>query len=132
MDSATRDFVRRRAHNRCEYRLLSQRHSALAHHVEHIIAKQHGGSDEAYNLALACHRCNLRKGPNLTSIDRVGGEVVPLFHPRRDEWKTHFRMRGARIEGVTAVGRATVGLLAMNDTRRLDLRSELLLLGEYG
>ncbi len=132
MDSATRDLVRRRAHNRCEYCLLSQLHSALAHHVEHIIARQHGGSDEADNLALACHRCNLRKGPNLTSIDRVGGEVVPLFHPRRDEWKIHFRMRGARIEGVTAVGRATVGLLAMNDTRSLDLRSELLLLGEYG
>ena len=130
MDSATRDFVRRRAHNRCEYCLLSQRHSALAHHVEHIIARQHGGSDEADNLALACHRCNLCKGPNLTSIDRVGGEVVSLFHPRQDEWETHFRMRGAQIEGLTAVGRATVGLLAMNDTRRLELRSELLLLGE--
>ena len=96
MDSATRDIVRRRAHNRCEYCLLPQLHSALAHHVEHIVARQHGGADEVDNLALACHRCNLCKGPNLTSIDSVSREVVPLFHPRRDAWEAHFRMRGAR------------------------------------
>ncbi len=132
MDSATRDIVRRRAHNRCEYCLLPQLHSALAHHVEHIIARQHGGADEVDNLALACHRCNLCKGPNLTSIDSVSGEVVPLFHPRRDAWEAHFRMRGAHFEGITATGRATVSLLSMNDARRLDLRRELLLLGELG
>jgi 5-methylcytosine-specific restriction endonuclease McrA len=28
------------------------------------------------NLALACHRCNLRKGPNLTGIDPMSGEMV--------------------------------------------------------
>jgi len=55
MDAATRDFVRRRAAGRCEYCLLRQEHCDLAHHVEHIVAKQHGGSDDAGNLALACH-----------------------------------------------------------------------------
>ena len=69
MDAATRSFVRQRAENRCEYCLLSQEHSELTHHIEHIIAKQHGGSDEVDNLALACHRCNLRKGPNVTGIE---------------------------------------------------------------
>jgi 5-methylcytosine-specific restriction endonuclease McrA len=73
MDSATRDLVRRRADNRCEYCLLPQTHSALTHHVEHVVAKQHGGSDEPDNLALACKRCNLRKGPNLTGIDLASG-----------------------------------------------------------
>ncbi len=130
MDSATRDLVRRRAQNRCEYRRLPQLHSAMVHHIEHIVARQHGGSDEEANLALACHRCNFCKGPNLTSIDPVGGELVQLFHPRLDAWETHFRTRGVQIEGVTAVGRATVHLLAMNDARRLELRSELLMLGE--
>jgi 5-methylcytosine-specific restriction endonuclease McrA len=102
----------------------------LTHHIEHIVAKQHGGRDDADNLALACHRCNLRKGPNLTAVDPVSGELVPLFHPRRDQWTEHFLFRGVRIQGTTPVGRATVRLLATNDARRLELRSELLAHGE--
>ena len=126
MDATTRDVVRRRADNRCEYCLLPQAYSELTHHVEHIVAKQHGGSDDVDNLALACHRCNLRKGPNLTGVDPLSGELVPLFHPRRDQWAEHFLFRGVRIMGITPIGRATVHVLAMNDARRLELRSELL------
>jgi hypothetical protein len=131
IDAEARDLVRRRARNRCEYCLLRQDHSHLTHHVEHITARQHGGSDEPENLALACHRCNLRKGPNLTGIDPTANKVVPLFHPRRDQWNDHFQIRGVRIEGITATGRATVQVLAMNDTRRLDLRLELLMQGDF-
>ena len=130
-DSERRDLVRRRANNRCEYCLLRQEHSDFTHHLEHITAKQHGGSNEPANLALACHRCNLRKGPNLTGIDPLTGEAVLLFHPRRDQWDDHFRVRGVRLEGVTATGRATVRLLGMNDARRLDLRQELLLRRDF-
>ena len=130
MDAATREFVRQRAGSRCEYCLLRQEHSELTHHIEHIIARQHGGSDEPDNLALACHRCNLRKGPNLTGVDPVNDEVVPLFHPRRDRWEQHFAIRDVRIEASTPIGRATVRLLAMNDTRRVELRAELLSRGE--
>ena len=128
--AAARDFVRRRADDRCEYCLLHQKHSRLTHHVEHIVAKQHGGHDDTENLALACHRCNLRKGPNLTGVDPSSGEVAPLFHPRRDRWAEHFLLRGARIEGITPVGRASVHVLQMNDARRVELRTELLALGE--
>ena len=130
MDAASRDAVRRRANNRCEYCLIGQEHSELVHHIEHIVAKQHGGSDNLDNLALACHRCNLHKGPNLTGVDPETGRVVALFHPRRDQWDEHFRYRRVRIEGRTPIGRATVQLLAMNDPRRLQLRSELLASGE--
>ena len=130
MDAAARTLVRRRADNRCEYCLLPQEYSHLTHHIEHIVAKQHGGSDDADNLALACHRCNLHKGPNLTGFDPESGEIVPLFHPRRDRWAEHFVFRGPRIEGLTAVGRTTVHVLGMNDARRLDLRADLLARGE--
>ena len=130
MDAATRDFVRRRAAGLCEYCLLRQEHCDLTHHVEHIVAKQHGGSDDASNLALACHRCNLRKGPNLTAIYPVTREVVPLFHPRSNDWAEHFIVESERIIGITAVGRATVQLLAMNDARRLELRTQILSSGE--
>ena len=125
MTATTREFVRRRADDRCEYCLLPQQHSAITHHVEHIVAKQHGGTDDVRNLALACHRCNLCKGPNLTGIDSFTGEVVSLFHPRRDQWKEHFVLQGSRIEGITNTGRATVQVLAINDARRLELRAEL-------
>ena len=77
-------------------------------------------------LALACHRCNLHKGPNLTGIDRSTGQVSSLFHPRRDRWPDHFALEGVRIIGITAVGRATVQVLSMNDARRLELRTEIL------
>jgi HNH endonuclease len=129
IDAAARNLIRRRANNRCEYCLFLQEYSYGTHHIDHIVAKQHGGSDDMGNLALACHRCNLSKGPNLTGIDPVSGEVVPLFHPRRDRWAEHFVVRGLRIEGLTGIGRTTVLVLGMNDARRLDLRAELLARG---
>ena len=36
---------------------------------------------------------------------------------------------GARIEGLSATGRATIKVLAMNDARRLEVRQEIL---KYG
>ena len=102
----------------------------MKHHIEHIAAKQHGGSDDADNLALSCHRCNLHKGPNLTGIDPQTGQVASLFHPRRDRWPDHFAFEGVRINGISAVGRATVQVLNMNDARRLELRAEVLKHGE--
>jgi hypothetical protein len=42
MDAATRDFVRRRADNRCEYCLLRQKHSDLTHHIEHFVQNSMG------------------------------------------------------------------------------------------
>jgi hypothetical protein len=125
MDASTRDAVRRRADYRCEYCLLRQEYNDLVHHIEQIIAKQHGGRDDLDNLALACSRCNLQKGPNLTGIDPSSGATVRLFHPRHDIWVEHFRFRGPTVEGLTPSGRATIHLLAMNDDRRLNLRSEL-------
>src|ERR1022692_3767622 len=119
MDLAARNLVRRRADNRCEYCLLRQESSHLAHHIEHIVARQHGGSDDIDNLALACHRCNLSMGPYLTGVDTESGRIVPLFHPRRDRWAEHFAWRGPRIEGLTDTGRTTVLVLGMNDARRL-------------
>jgi 5-methylcytosine-specific restriction endonuclease McrA len=130
METKTRESVRRRANERCEYCLLRQEQTGLTHHVEHIIARQHGGTDDPENLALACNRCNACKGPNLTGIDPETSTVVPLFHPRRDAWADHFEFQHARIVGKTPKGRATVNVLQINDERRLERRAELLALGE--
>jgi hypothetical protein len=133
MDSALRESVRRRAGNRCEYCGIPQQAVPTApFHVEHIIAKQHGGKDDLANLALACDRCNLRKGPNLSGIDPQTGNVVPLFNPRGNAWDEHFRLQAAEIVGLTATGRATARLLDMNARRRVELRANLATLGELG
>ena len=127
MDAKTRQLVRRRAGHVCEYcRIPEQATPAIPFHIEHTIAKQHGGDDDPDRLALACDRCNAYKGPNLTSIDPDTGEVVALFNPREHLWEEHFSLRGGEIEGLTPSGRATVRLLNMNAPRRIELREEWL------
>jgi hypothetical protein len=130
MDAATRELVRQRAGFRCEYCRLHQSYSDLAHHVEHVVARQHGGSDDPDNLALACHRCNLHKGPNLSGVDPRSGSVVPLFQPRQERWSDHFGFDGEWIFGTTATGRATIHVLSMNDPRRRQLRNAILRSGD--
>ena len=58
MAPALRELVRRRARARCEYCLVPQEFSELRFHIEHIIPRQHGGSDDEQNLGLACPDCN--------------------------------------------------------------------------
>ena len=123
---ALRLAVRRRARARCEYcRLPATDAARVPFQIEHIISRQHGGPTIFSNLAFACHRCNLFKGPNLSSIDPLTKEVVNLFNPRRMKWKRHFQLQGPIIVGRTATGRATVVLLEMNDGDRVELREEL-------
>lgn len=118
-----RQWVEDRAGGRCEYcRIAQQDEPFFRFHVDHIVARQHGGETVPENLALACHFCNRHKGPNLTSIDPHTGDLVPLFHPRSDVWNEHFECFGDMIRGRTAVGRATATLLCMNAPNRRALR----------
>jgi hypothetical protein len=123
--AAARRRIRQRAENRCEYCHTHQDDEPfVTYQVEHIIALQHGGSDEEDNLALACSYCNLHKGPNLAGIDPDTGNIEPLFHPRRQQWYEHFEARGPYLIGKTPTGRVTVRVLNMNDDVRVDLRRE--------
>lgn len=79
-----RDLVRRRANFCCEYCRLPESSDFPAHEIDHIIAEKHGGLTQAGNLALSCILCNKRKGSDLTSLDPLTGDIVLLFHPRRD------------------------------------------------
>ncbi|HEY9176020.1 MAG TPA: HNH endonuclease [Verrucomicrobiae bacterium] len=124
MDSRTRARVRERADHRCEYCHLHQDDSPLATlHVEHIVPKTHGGTDDLENLALACIDCNLHKGTNLVGVDPETRLVTRLFHPRQQDWNEHFEWRSIRLVGRTAVGRTTVRVLNMNSEDQLALRS---------
>jgi hypothetical protein len=130
MDEPTRELVRQRAGQRCEYCRIHQEDDPLfAFHIEHIIAQQHGGTDSPSNLALACHQDNLHKGPNLTGIDPVTKKLSRLFNPRQHKWRRHFRWDGPILVGRTAIGRTTVAVLAMNLPHRITLREALLAAG---
>ena len=95
-------------------------------HIEHVIAKQHGGKDVRSNLAMACPFCNQRKGTNLAGIDPESRRMVRLFNPRTNIWKDHFRMSAILIVGRTPVGRTTVVVLAMNDAVQSSTRKAIL------
>ncbi|MGO9601402.1 MAG: HNH endonuclease [Isosphaeraceae bacterium] len=132
MDAATRQSVRQRALDRCEYcRLPQSAQPFVTFHVEHIIARQHGGTDHPDNLWLACERCNAAKGPNLSGRDSATGNIERLFDPRHQEWPEHFQFQGPVIVGLTPVGRATVDVLKMTDRRRVQLRAELQARGDF-
>ena len=126
ISTQVRRKVRERAHNVCEYCHLHQDDSPLAAlHVEHIIPKVHGGTDDVENLALACIDCNLHKGTNLTGIDPRTGELTSLFHPRRQYWHDHFELQRVYLVGKTAIGRTTIRVLDMNSDDQVALRSSL-------
>jgi 5-methylcytosine-specific restriction endonuclease McrA len=123
--------VRRRARYRCEYCQLPQSAWPVRHQVEHIIAEQHEGDDEPSNLALACAHCNLHKGPNLSGLDPVTRELTRLYDPRRDRWREHFAWQEAVLIGLTAVGRTTIQVLAMNDPVVVAIREALIVEGRF-
>lgn len=130
MERALEDLVRRRAHDLCEYCQLPEALSELRHVVDHIIAQKHGGLTVPENLALACGRCNLHRGPNLSGIDPESGKIVQLFNPRNEVWTEHFRWGGVRLIGLTVTGRATIEVLAVNARPRIAMRQALVAMGK--
>ncbi len=130
MDAALRRFVRERAGRRCEYcRLHEDDADFLAFHVEHILAKQHGGMDDPETLCYARSECNWAKGPNLSGV--WGGRLYPLFNPRKQNWTRHFYWDQTILVGKTKTGIVTVQVLNINDPSRVMLRENLLFEGRF-
>jgi hypothetical protein len=97
------------------------------HEVDHIRAEKHGGATVTENLCFSCFDCNRNKGTDLSSVDPVNDDVVPLYDPRRDIWTDHFSLdQTGQITGKTAKGRVTVFLLRMNASNRVLLRRILI------
>lgn len=127
----TRRFVIGRAGNRCEYCRVLDYLVGFEYHIEHIIAEQHGGTDVLSNLAYACSYCNWKKGPNISTILYLGGELIPLFNPRTQNWFDHFEVKRGEILPLSKIGEATIKLLDLNKPSRVDARFEMMLAGCY-
>jgi len=126
MDKALAEEVWRRARATCEYCGMPQVLNPLPYEIDHVVSEQHGGKTDLANLALACLSCNKRKGPNLVGYDPLSKRLVPLFNPRRQQWRRHFRWEGPRLVGQTQVGRATIVVLGINRPDYVDFRQELI------
>jgi hypothetical protein len=124
-----RDEVRQRAGQRCEYCRKPEAASSYPHHVEHIIARKHGGSSILENLAWACFQCNVSKGTDVASYDTVSGELTPLYNPRSHLWDDHFELVEDEIVGKTSIGRITVRLLQFNHPEQVESRRIMIAAG---
>ena len=85
--------------------------------IDHFVPVSDGGSSDESNLWLACSWCNGHKAAKLSAPDFQSGQEVPIFNPRLQVWKDHFAWTsdGLHIVGLTAIGRATVEALQMNN-----------------
>ncbi|MBN1609375.1 MAG: HNH endonuclease [Polyangiaceae bacterium] len=124
--------VRERAGHRCEYCAITQTGQEATFHIDHVQPRAHGGATSYANLALACVSCSLRKGARTSASDPNTGESVAIYSPRRDEWRTHFRVTDTcLILGLTPTGRATVEALQMNRLLAVAIRREERIRGRY-
>jgi hypothetical protein len=129
--NAIRRAVRDRANGRCKYCLLPDETADYPYHVEHIIARKHGGSSDLDNLAWSCIVCKGYKGSDVAGFDPKTGSLIPLYNPRLQDWDDHFEMVDGVINGKTAAARATVILLQLNNDETVDIRRALMAAGKW-
>ncbi|HMZ17201.1 MAG TPA: HNH endonuclease signature motif containing protein, partial [Blastocatellia bacterium] len=110
-------LVALRADRRCEYCHAPQLLVGQVFHLDHIKPFSVGGKTDAENLCYACAHCNTAKSDYVTGSDPKTGKTVRLFNPRTDDWDKHFRWSDdfKELIGRTAIGRATIATLRMND-----------------
>jgi len=128
-----RRTVVERARGCCEYCRSQARFATQSFSVEHIIPRSRGGKTSLDNLALACEGCNSHKHAKVEGYDVVTGKTVPLYHPRRQRWRQHFRWNDdfTLIVGITPTGRATAETLQLNREGLVNLRRVLYTVGEH-
>ena len=128
-----RRLVELRAGQRCEYCHAPQRSSNARFHIEHFLPRSRGGTDELDNLNLSCITCNLAKGDAVVGVDPLDGKECALFNPRRHRWEEHFAWAddGVTVRGQSAIGRATIAALRMNQELQIEARPYWRLLGLF-
>jgi hypothetical protein len=124
-------FVRDRAQGRCEYCHKPDEFVYISYHVDHIIAIRHEGSDEPHNLAWSCATCNISKGTNVATYDRVTNLLVPFYNLRTQKWDDHFEIQNNLILGKTPIGRATTDFFNMNTPEQIFIRQFLIGSGNW-
>ena len=113
------------SHQQCGYCLTSAQIIGRPMVIDHLIPETKGGATVRENLWTACRRCNEFKGIRTHATDPLTNEQIPLFNPRQQSWTVHFAWdeQGTQIIGLTAVGRATVIALQLNNPEIVGART---------
>lgn len=111
--------VAEQARHRCGYCLTQEAVLGRSMEFDHLLPRSLGGPTTEDNLWLACSLCNGHKNNRFLVVDPETGVSVRVFNPRQEKWSEHFVWsEGAtRIDGTTAIGRATVAALQLNRPR---------------
>lgn len=119
-----RDRLLQADNRHCAYCHTREANTGQPMTIDHIIPQTQGGETSYENLCFACRRCNEFKGSAIRAQDPLTGEMVALFHPRRQAWTDHFQWdeTGSLLNGLTAVGRATIVALNINNPIIVDVR----------
>lgn len=130
ISEALKAKIRTSAGNRCGYCRSLQMYVLGLLEIEHI-PKAKDGTDDEKNLWLACRLCNNYKGTQTDARDPLTNKKVKLFNPRKQKWSKHFEwsLDGAQIIGTTAIGRATVIALQLNNIISVTVRQQWVLAG---
>ena len=111
----------------CEYCQSRADFSPSPFAAEHVLPRHGGGTNKLDNLALACQACNNHKFTATEALDPGSGQIVLLYHPRRDKWGEHFGWSEdfLIIVGLSPTGRAAVNRLQVNRNSVINLRRVL-------
>ena len=101
--------------------------------AEHIEPRSRAGKTLWQNLAWACQGCNGHKYNKTSARDPVTGDMILLYHPRKQKWSDHFAWNEdcTVILGLTPTGRATVQALHLNRQGLVNLRRMLFAAQEH-
>jgi len=74
----------------------------------------------------------LHKSDRISAPNSSSGDVIPFFHPRLDDWDTHFEWDDYILIAKSEIGRATIQALDLNHERRISIRraEQLFVFGE--
>jgi hypothetical protein len=127
-----RQFVQKRAKNRCEYCRVSVLNAYFSFHIDHIVSLKHGGLTIVDNLAFACALCNLNKGSDVATFLGVTQIPTRFFNPRTDAWDDHFEsLQTGELIAKTDIGEATMKILKLNQVDAIIERQEMIRFGNF-
>ena len=131
LSTQLRDRLLEADNRHCAYCYTTEANTGQPMTIDHITHQAKGGETIFDNLCFACRRCNEFKGSATRAQDPLTGETVALFHPRQQTWADHFQWdeTGAALIGLTAVGRATIVALNMNNPVIMDTRRRWVSIG---
>jgi 5-methylcytosine-specific restriction endonuclease McrA len=125
-----RNEVAERAGHACEYCLLPKDVFGSVFHVDHIISEKQGGPTVSMNLTLACARCNLLKGSDISAYLPLKEVIVDLYNCRKHVWSQHFKLETSGLMlPISEIGEGSIRLLKLNESSKVEARAMLLDVG---